>query len=106
MENEFEGLAQRLLAAHISLGDACELLERSMIEVALAQHRGNQSAASKKLKIHRNTLQRKIQDYEMETNGNLRPRRKTQGARNGSGPVLRKPLAGEARSRKRRKGAA
>ena len=109
MKNEFAGLAQRLLAANISLGDAYELLERSMIEVALAQHRGNQSATSKKLRIHRNTLQRKIQEYGMGGNGDLRSRRRTRRpsarAQNGAGPQ-RKPITGEARRRKRKTDAA
>jgi DNA-binding NtrC family response regulator len=66
MKNEFDGfdgLANRLLGANIPLQDCIGLLERSMITAALALHRGNLSAASKHLSVHRNTLQRKVQEY-------------------------------------------
>lgn len=79
MKNEFEGLVDRLLGANVSLEEATEILERGMIEGALARHRGNQSAASKQLRIHRNTLQRKVVEYELK----------------------RKPAARELRSRRR-----
>jgi len=82
MKNEFEGLVDRLLGANISLEEATEILERGMIEGALTQHRGNVSAASKQLRIHRNTLQRKVVAYELK----------------------RKPVAREARPRRRRTG--
>ena len=89
MKNEFEGLADRLLGGNVPLNEAVELLERSMIEGALALQRGNQSAASKQLGIHRNTLQRKLAEYGLD---NGRPRRK--------------PAAKAARGRLRRKGVA
>ena len=89
MQSEFEGLAVRLLAGDVTLEDAVKLLERSMIERALELSRGNQSAASKKLSIHRNTLLRKIVVYEL--NGRrARPRRK--------------PASREASRRKRKTG--
>ena len=65
MKNEFEGLAVRLLAGDVSLDDAVKLLERSMIDGALAACHGNQSAAAKKLRIHRNTLQRKMAEFDL-----------------------------------------
>ncbi|MGP8246970.1 MAG: helix-turn-helix domain-containing protein [Bryobacteraceae bacterium] len=89
MQNEFQGLADRLLGGNIMLDEAVEILERSMIEGALALHRGNQSAASKQLGIHRNTLQRKLAGYGLEAG---RPRRK--------------PAAKAARGRARRRGVA
>ena len=78
-----------MLGGNISLEDAVEILERSMIEGALALNRGNHSAASKQLGIHRNTLQRKLTEYGL---GNTRPRRK--------------PAAKAAGGRSRRRGAA
>ena len=62
-----------------------------MIEAALGQSKGNQSAASKKLGIHRNTLQRKALEFGLES-GRTRSRRK--------------PASREIRARKRRTGAA
>ncbi|MGA2275847.1 MAG: helix-turn-helix domain-containing protein [Bryobacteraceae bacterium] len=89
MKNEFDGLVARLLNGGVFLTDAVGLLERSMIEAALGHSKGNQSAASKQLGIHRNTLQRKALEYGLE-NGRSR----------------RKPASRELRARKRRTGAA
>ena len=87
MKERFDGLIDQLLQSNIFLPQAIELLERSMIQRALEQSGGNQCAASKQLGIHRNTLQRKMQEYELEIG---RPRRK---------PAAR---AGRPRSRKRK----
>ena len=75
MKNEFDGLVARLFNGGVSLTDAVGLLERSMIEAALATSKGNQSAASKLLGIHRNTLQRKALEYGL-ANCRVRARRK------------------------------
>ena len=91
MKNEFDGLIEYLLSNHISLPEAIGLLERKMIGAALAHHDNNQSAASKELGIHRNTLQRKMVEYEL---GPLRTRPR------------RKPAAAESRARKRKISAA
>jgi two-component system C4-dicarboxylate transport response regulator DctD len=74
----------------VPLPDAIEILERSMIAGALKRHGGNQSATSKLLGIHRNTLQRKMVEYELDERSATR----------------RKPLLREARSRRKRTGAA
>ena len=73
MKERFEGLIERLLEANVFLPEAIEILERSMIQRALDANAGNQCAASKQLGIHRNTLQRKMQEYGI---GNGKPRRK------------------------------
>ncbi len=73
MKDNFEGVVKYLLDGNIFLEEAIELLERSMIDGALKRSGGNQSAASKQLGIHRNTLQRKALAYGL---GNGRPRRK------------------------------
>jgi DNA-binding NtrC family response regulator len=91
MKNEFDGLVERLLEASVLLDDAIEVLERSMIGGALQRHKGNQSAASKQLGIHRNTLQRKMVEY---------------GLAGGRARARRKPLGREGRPRKRKTGAA
>ena len=91
MKNEFDGLVARLLNGGVFLTDAVAILERSMIEAALGHSKGNQSAASKQLGIHRNTLQRKALEYGLD-NGRIRSRRK--------------PASRELRARKRRTGAA
>jgi Fis family transcriptional regulator, factor for inversion stimulation protein len=73
MKERFDCLIDQLLAASIFLPEAIELLERGMIGRALEQCGGNQCAASKQLGIHRNTLQRKMVEFEL---GKGRPRRK------------------------------
>jgi DNA-binding NtrC family response regulator len=88
MQNDFQGLAERLLGGNILLEEAVEILERNMIEGALALHRGNQSAASKQLGIHRNTLQRKLAGYGLDHRSR------------------RKPAVNATRGRSRRNGAA
>jgi DNA-binding NtrC family response regulator len=75
MKQNFDGLVQHLLNGNIFLVEAVEILERSMIDGALKLSGGNQSAASKRLGIHRNTLQRKMQEYGLD-NGRQRARRK------------------------------
>ena len=77
------------MGGNVTLDEAVGILERSMIEGALVLYRGNQSAASKQLGIHRNTLQRKLAGY---------------GVDHGRPP--RKPAARAARGRSRRKGVA
>ena len=73
MKDSFEGLAQRLLGGGVSLEGAVELLERSMIDGVLKLKKNNQSAAARLLGIHRNTLLRKMIEYEL---GDGRPRKK------------------------------
>ena len=73
MKERFDGLIERLLEANVFLPEAIEILERSMIHRALDANTGNQCAAAKQLGIHRNTLQRKMQEFGI---GNGKPRRK------------------------------
>ncbi len=75
MKNEFDALVERLLGGNILLEEAVGILERRMIQGALERTGGKQTAASKLLGIHRNTLQRKIVLYELGT-GRPRARRK------------------------------
>ena len=73
MKDRFEELVEHLMDKGFFLEEAIELLEKSLIKRALASTDGNQSAASKMLGIHRNTLQRKMIDYELD---GKRPRRR------------------------------
>ena len=91
MKDKFDGLVEHLFVANIPLQEAIGILERGMIQRALERSRGNQSAASKLLGIHRNTLQRKMVEYGLD------------GRRAGA---RRKPMARAGRSRKRKTGAA
>jgi len=91
MKDRFDGLVEQLLAGNIFLEEAIEALEKNMIQRALERHEGNQSATSKQLGIHRNTLQRKMVEY---------------GLGNGRGRARRKPMARAVRTRKPKAGAA
>ncbi|MGA2270018.1 MAG: helix-turn-helix domain-containing protein [Bryobacteraceae bacterium] len=91
MKEKLDGLVEHFLSGNILLEEAIEVLERSMIQRALERRRGNRSAASKLLGIHRNTLQRKMAQYGLG-NRRVRPRGK--------------PMAREGRLRKRKTGAA
>lgn len=86
MKEKFDGLIDHLLRGNVFLQEAIEILERSMIQRVLDQSAGNQCAASKQLGIHRNTLQRKMQEY---------------GIGNGRTP-RRKPVSAAAKPRKRK----
>lgn len=65
MKEKFESLVEHLVGNGFFLEEAVEILEKTMIQRALERTRGNRSAASKVLGIHRNTLQRKIVDYQI-----------------------------------------
>jgi len=59
-------LAASLLDGTFFMEEAVELLEKGMITGALQRTEGNQSEASKMLGIHRNTLQRKMAEYQID----------------------------------------
>ena len=82
-----DDLAGQLLDGSFFMEEAVELLEKGMIAGALQRAEGNQSEASKVLGIHRNTLQRKMTEYEI--NGK-RPR------------LVRKPVAKAGAAKKTR----
>lgn len=76
MKESFDALVAQLMEAGLFLEQAVEILEKGMIERALAVTGTNQSEAAKLLGIHRNTLQRKMTLHNI--NGK-RPRRKPAG---------------------------
>lgn len=82
MKDQFEELVGHLMEKGFFLEEAVEILEKSMIERALNGTSGNQCAASKMLGIHRNTLQRKMIEYQLD---GKRPRRKPPMSMNGRG---------------------
>jgi len=89
MKQQFDALVEHLLAGNIFLGQAIELLEKRMIQGALERSGGKQTVASKLLGIHRNTLQRKMLEYQL-----------------GNGRTRRKPVARAGRAHKRKSGVA
>lgn len=79
MKENFDALVDYLMESGLFLEQAVEILERCMIERAMALTGANQSGAAKLLGIHRNTLQRKMVTYKID---GRRPRRK---------PIVRAP---------------
>jgi DNA-binding NtrC family response regulator len=91
MKDRFDGLVEHLLNGGISLDEATQILEKSMIQGALARNSGNQCAASRSLDIHRNTLQRKMVEYGLAT---PRPRaRRKPMSRAGHAPKKKSGIA-------------
>jgi Fis family transcriptional regulator, factor for inversion stimulation protein len=66
MKDRFAPLVECVLDGGLFLEETIELLERGLITEALARAGGNQSAASKALGIHRNTMKRKIAEYGLK----------------------------------------
>jgi DNA-binding NtrC family response regulator len=66
MKQTFDRLVDDLMDSGFFLEEAVEILERTLITRTLERTGGNRSAASKLLGIHRNTLQRKMLNFEME----------------------------------------
>ena len=73
MKQTFDGLVDTLIKGGFFLEEAVEMLEKTFIVRALEHTGGNRSAASKLLGIHRNTLKRKMHDFELDA---ARPKRK------------------------------
>ncbi len=83
MREKFEGLVEHLIGNGFFLEEAVEILEKTLIARTLERTGGNRSAAAKQLGIHRNTLQRKMVEYQL-------------------GRVRRKPPSAERFPRRRR----
>ena len=82
MKEKFDTLVTHLLDHGFFLEEAVELLEKELITRAMERTKGNRCAASKLLGIHRNTLQRKREQYQMETRRVQRkPPRQAEGLR-------------------------
>ncbi len=73
MKESFDALIDHLVGGGFFMEEAVEILEKGMIARALARTSQNQSEASKILGIHRNTLQRKMTQYQID---GKHPRRK------------------------------
>jgi len=73
MKEKFDSLVEHFVANAFFLEEAVEMLEKGLICRVLEKTEGNRSEASKMLGIHRNTLQRKMIQYQI---GNRHVRRK------------------------------
>ena len=86
MHDRFDGVVEQLLEGGIFLEQAIEVLEKGMIQGALERSKGNQCAAARLLGIHRNTLQRKMVEYEVGSpRGHARRKPAGRAGRHGNG---------------------
>jgi Fis family transcriptional regulator, factor for inversion stimulation protein len=87
MKMELEALIESMLAGGILFEEAVKEFEKQFILKVVNRHRNNLSKAATELRIHRNTLTKRLQDYEQKAaaqkaraNGKRRqvaPRRKS-----------------------------
>ncbi len=66
MSSRLQRLVAEMIDSGIRLDQAVRELERQFIMAALERNGGNRSLAARSLGIHRNTLNHKIQNYNMK----------------------------------------
>jgi transcriptional regulator with PAS, ATPase and Fis domain len=64
MKQELEALVTEMIERGILFSDARREFEKRFIFRMLQRHRGNVSRAAKALRIHRNTLGKKVEEYK------------------------------------------
>lgn len=66
MKQEMDSLISQLVDRGILFSEARREFEKRFIARVLQRHRGNLSRAAKDLRIHRNTLGKKIAEYKLQ----------------------------------------
>lgn len=65
MKQQLDSLVSEMIEKGILFNEARREFEKRFIQRVLQRHRGNLSRAAKDLKIHRNTLGKKIGEYKL-----------------------------------------
>jgi DNA-binding NtrC family response regulator len=65
VKQQLESLVSEMIEKGILFDDACREFEKKFISRVLQRHKGNLSRAAKDLRIHRNTLGKKIVEYKL-----------------------------------------
>jgi Fis family transcriptional regulator, factor for inversion stimulation protein len=65
VKQQLESLVAEMIDKGILFSDARREFEKRFIQRVLLRHKGNLSKAAKDLKIHRNTLGRKIEEFKL-----------------------------------------
>ena len=65
MKQQLESLVSEMVDRGILFMDARREFEKRFIARVLLRHKGNLSKAAKDLRIHRNTLGKKIEEYQL-----------------------------------------
>jgi Fis family transcriptional regulator len=66
VKQQLESLVSEMVEKGILFDDARREFEKRFIARVLMRHKGNLSKAAKDLRIHRNTLGKKIEEYKLE----------------------------------------
>jgi len=65
VKQQLDALIGEMIDKGILFSDARREFEKRFISSMLQRHRGNVSRAAKDLKIHRNTLGKKVEEYKL-----------------------------------------
>jgi len=74
LKDQLEALINQMVEQGIAYEDAVSEFEKRFIKRVLEKANGNQSKAAGELRIHRNTLSRKIDEFNLDQRS--RPRRR------------------------------
>ena len=66
MKQQLEALVEEMVDRGIHFTDARQEFEKRFIAHVLQRNRGNLSRAARDLKMHRNTLGKKIEQYKLQ----------------------------------------
>ncbi len=66
MKQQLEALVSEMVDKGILFNDAKREFEKRFIARVLQRHKGNLSRAAQDLKIHRNTLGKKIEEFKIQ----------------------------------------
>jgi transcriptional regulator with PAS, ATPase and Fis domain len=66
VKQQLEALVTEMVEKGILFSDAKREFEKRFIARVLQRHKGNLSRAAQDLKIHRNTLGKKIEEYKIQ----------------------------------------
>jgi DNA-binding protein Fis len=74
VKDQLEGLVSQMVERGILFDEAVCEFEKRFIKRVLDRAQGNQSRAAEALGMHRNTLSRKIGEYQLAHNGHHKSR--------------------------------
>jgi DNA-binding NtrC family response regulator len=79
MRSKLEALIDEMLAGHILLDEAVGEFEKLYIQKALQKHEQHLSKTAAILGIHRNTLSKRVADYQKQERSVLRAAKRAAG---------------------------
>jgi DNA-binding NtrC family response regulator len=75
LKDRLEALVGEMVERGILFEDACDEFERHYIHAVLERHGGNLSRTAEELRIHRNTLRKRIQAFAGKAKASRKPKR-------------------------------